>query len=116
MNEEIKTTAADTLAKMPGIKESKLVDLGNCAVCKKPMLGADITFYVVSISRGGFLFDALRRRAGLGMFIGSQALGAVMGPNEDLAKVFDGPHEVIVHEGCAGDVGHLLVLIPGDKT
>lgn len=45
---------------------------------------------------------------------GSDTLARAMGPNEDLAKIVDGPVDVLVHEDCAGDVGHLLELMPKD--
>ncbi len=112
-----KTKTTRDLADLPGIKESALVKLGTCRVCGKQQLAGQMPlFYRVTISRAGFLIDAVKRRAALGTMLGSQALGQVMGPDEDLAKVIDGPHEVFVHEHCAGKIGHLLDLIPdGDE-
>lgn len=62
------------------------------------------------ISRAGFDAKALRRAVGLEMQIGP--LASVFGPDEPLAQVIDGPHRVFVHETCAGDIGHLLRLVP----
>lgn len=96
---------------MIDLRLSELIKLGNCAVCgRKQLEGGLPLFYVVEISRGGFDPNALRRAAGLEMQIGP--LAAVMGPDEVLAKTIDGPHQVFVHETCAGDIGHLLNLIP----
>lgn len=96
---------------MSDLRLSDLQKLGVCAVCRKPQLeGAVPLFYVVEISRAGFDAGALRRHVGLRMQIGP--LAAVMGPDEPLAKVIDGPHRVFVHETCAGEVGHLLNLVP----
>lgn len=93
---------------LPGIKEAELVKLGPCAICHKPLLGgAGVTFYRLTISHAAFISGALRRRVGLEMQIGAPA--SVMGPDEDLAAVFDGPKDVAVHERCA-DVNHLLLL------
>lgn len=96
------------------MKLNELTKLGNCAVCgKKQLEGGLPLFYVVEVSRGGFDQGSLRRAAGLEMQIGS--LAAVMGPDEDLATIIDGSHRVFVHETCAGDIGHLMSLIPEEK-
>lgn len=102
------------LDKLPPIKESELLKLGvNCAVCGKPQLaGGGITFYRVRIERAGFMRDAIHRRIGLGMAMGSQVLASIMGPDEPLARVFDGPHDVFVHEDCAHRVNSILELVP----
>ena len=98
------------------MKLDDLTRLGNCAVCGRKQLDSPLPlFYVVSISRGGFDATALRRAAGLEMQVGGP-LSRVLGPDEDLATVIDGPHIVFVHEGCAGDIGHLLELVPADKN
>jgi hypothetical protein len=99
-------------AQLPGLKESELARLGKCAVCGEPLL-PDLTFYKLRMERAVFVADALRRRVGLGLQIG--ALAAVMGPDEDLAKIVSGPVDVAVHERCAGLVEHLLLLFPEDE-
>lgn len=108
----------------PGLKERELIALGACVVCGKPQLGSDITFYKITISRGGFNRLGLERRIGLQMMLGgSDALARAMGPDEDLASIFDGPHDVFVHEQCAHRIGSVLELMPrtadeavGDQT
>lgn len=96
----------------PGMKEDELIELGPCAICGKPQLAhRDITFYVIEIKRGMFAGDAIQRRVGLGQMMGSQVLGGIMGPNEDLAKIFAGPVKVFVAETCALKAGHPLELM-----
>ncbi len=98
--------------RLPGLKEIELVRLGACAVCREPLAANDqLTFYRVAVSHLAFDARAVRRRFGLGMAIGSDAIARVMGPDEDLAKVLDGPREVVVHEGCADRIGHLMSLM-----
>lgn len=110
---EAKRDAAATIAAMPGLKEAELVVLGPCRVCGQQQLaGGEPTFYVVEVSRAAFDRRAIERRVGLEMMLGSGPLAKVMGPNEDIAKVFDGPHRAFVHETCALRLGHLLELIP----
>lgn len=90
-----------------------LTKLGKCVVCGAHQLepGKLPLFYVLEISRAGFDLGAVQRMGGLVMQIGAP-LAAVMGPDETLAKVIDGPHRVFVHEECAGDFHHLIELIP----
>jgi hypothetical protein len=102
------------LRSLPGLKEAELVKLGNCAACGNPLLAhAGVPFFFkLTMSRAGFDPNAIRRRVGLEMQMGSAALAQVMGPNEDIAKVIDGPVDVVVHESCASDIPHLLTLFP----
>lgn len=94
-----------------GLRIDELLKMGDCAVCGKRQLETNVPlFYCVTISRAGFDANAVRRAAGLEMQIG--ALASVMGPNEALATIINGPHSVFVHETCADDIGHLLTLFP----
>lgn len=96
----------------PGLKERELVALGDCAVCGKKLLEGGLPlFYVLEISRAGFEAGAIRRRAGLGVMMGNDALAQVFSADEDLAKVIDGPRRVVVHETCAGKIAHLVQLL-----
>lgn len=101
---------------LPALKESELVTLGPCVICGKPQLGQHITFYKIAISRAGFDANSIRRRVGLEMMLGNSVLAQAMGPDEAIARVFDGPHNVFVHEGCADNIHHLLSLIPEKKS
>lgn len=103
---------AGDLKDLPGIKEDELLKLKPCIVCGQHQIGKDITFYIVEVTRAGFDGRALQRRRGLEMQLGNAMLARHMGPNEDLAKVVDGPHRVFVHESCGGKINHLLELIP----
>lgn len=101
---------------IPGLKEDELVKLGNCQICGKKMLeGGGPTFYKVRLERAIWSPGAIQRRVGLELQLGSGALAQVMGPSEDLAKIYSGPHDVVVHESCAGKVHHLLELVPEAK-
>lgn len=95
---------------MQGLKESDLEALGKCCVCGKSQLGKGPTFYKVTVERGMFLPDALQRRFGLGGMIG-QGLARVMGPDEDLAKIWVGPVIAFIHEQCALSISHPLEII-----
>jgi hypothetical protein len=87
--------------RVPGIKERELEKLGTCPICGQVILkGGELTFYRLRIERAIWDPAAIQRRAGLSMMLGNSALAAVMGPDEDLAKVFTGPIEVVVHESC----------------
>ena len=104
------------LNELAGLKEDDLLKLGNCQVCGKQQLeGGEISFYKIEITRAGFDARALKRRLGLEMQMGNAMLARHMGPNEDLAKIIDGPHTVFVHESCAAKIHHLLELIPESK-
>ena len=97
------------------LRLAALLKLGECVICgRKQLAGAVPVFYTVTISRGGFRQDAVRRAAGLEMMVGGP-LAAVMGSDEPLAEVIDGPHSVFVHEECAGEIGHLLRLFPPER-
>lgn len=112
MNEQQRAAAA-TVAELPGLKEAELIKLGPCRVCGQQQLaGGEPTFYIVELSRAMFDRRSIERRVGLEMMLGSGPLAKVMGPDEDIAKVFDGPHRVFVHETCALRVHHLLELVP----
>lgn len=117
MNNEAIEKSKREFEALPGIKEDRLLKLGSCAVCGKKMLEApEPTFYRVHLERAIWDQGAIRRRVGLQMALGdSGALAAVMGPNDDLAKVYEGPHEVVVHETCAHRLNSLLELFPKPK-
>lgn len=104
-----------SLDNMKGLKESELVSLGPCRVCGKKLLeGMELTFYKVTLVRAGWDRGALQRRAGLEMMVPA-GLGSVFSADEDLAKIVDGPKEVVIHERCAMNIQHLLELM-SDET
>lgn len=109
--------SANDVGKLPGIKEAELLALGPCAVCGKKLLEcADLFFYRVTIARAIWQREALQERVGLTMmFGGADVIGRIFSPDRDLAKVFAGPVNVVVHERCAGGVVHLLELMPKER-
>ena len=102
---------------MEGLKERQLVNIGPCAICNKPQLeGGEPTFYLVTVKRVMFNANAIQRRAGLQMAMGGAgALAGIMGPDEDLATIFESGREVFIHESCALRLNHLLDLMPDDE-
>lgn len=84
----------------PGLKHR---DFKPCALCRKGVMHAnDITFYRVRIERFVVDLNAVQRAHGMEMMMGGNAVIAnVMGPNEDLAKLFTGPHEILICSSCA---------------
>ena len=104
--------------RLPGLKEADLEVCGPCALCGEPLINpphAGPSFYRVTVSHAVFDLGAISRRVGLaGVLGGSGALARVMGPDEDLAKIVDGPREAVVHEHCAGRINHLLELFAAD--
>lgn len=113
MDEKVKGDEP-SLRESPGLRLDELLALGDCVICGgKQLAGKLPLFYVIEISRAGFNAAALRRAVGLEMQIGP--LASVMGLDEDLAKVVDGPQRVFVHEHCADRISHLLQLMPENR-
>ena len=93
-----------------GIKAAEIIRLGPCAVCGKKLCETgEIMFYRLQIERALLELSALRRAAGLEMIIGP--LASTMGPDEDLARVIEGPVTVVVHEQCAHGTMSLLSMM-----
>lgn len=82
-----------------GFKQS---DIKPCAICRKGLMHAGMPlFYRIAVERLGFDGEAIRRQQGLEMMMGkAAALAAVMGPNEDIATVLDGPTTILICETC----------------
>lgn len=103
--------------KLPGIRESELAKHGPCVICGEPLMspGRLPMFYRVTLERAGFDNRAINRRVGLAMMLGSDTLAQVMGADEFIAKVFDGPATAVVHEECGMRIAHILELMPKKK-
>lgn len=88
-----------------GLTEAELTRHFICPVCGKPIvgIGSGATFYRVRIEHCVIDPGAIDRRIALGTFMGSQTLASTLSPDLHLAKVFDGPKDVLVHEVCAID-------------
>ncbi len=98
------------------MKEKELREHAKCDLCE---LGIGHTglplFWTVKIERHGVLIDAVRRQDGLGAFLGSPALAAVMGTDEEMTKPMMAPVELTVCESCATDRGlPIAALAMGD--
>ncbi len=59
-------------------------------------------FLRISVDRLGIDANAVRRGHGLELMMGGNVLlASVMGPDEDLAKVIDGQHDMLIRGSCA---------------
>jgi len=98
---------------LKGMKQAELVALGSCGVCHKKIGDSEglPVFYVVEISRAMLDRRAIRRNAGLEMMLGSPAVAAVMGTDEDMAKFICEPKRMFVHDRCADKTPHLAMLL-----
>lgn len=84
------------------MKRAELLKHATCNLCGKPVGHTGIPlFWKVTVERFGVDLRAVQRQDALGTFVGSQILGAVMGPDEDLAKpMMDKPAIATVCEAC----------------
>ncbi len=94
------------------MKEAELLELGRCASCGKKLCESGLPlFYLLRIERYGIRADAMRRRDGLAMVLGSSKLAAVMGPDEDIAVPVMEAARVALCEPCGSE--HVLRFVPG---
>lgn len=84
------------------MKESELRQHSACSVCGMEILHAGLPlFWRVTVERFGIDMQAAKRQTGLGMMLGSHALAAVMGPDEDIAVPLMEPKVLTFCEPCA---------------
>lgn len=81
----------DEIKNLPGLKAREI---------GKTVTGAGIAaqgpiFYRVTVEQCGLDRDAIQRQAGLEMMVGNAAIAAVLGPDEDIAKILS-KHVVFV--------------------
>jgi hypothetical protein len=78
-------------------------DFTPCHLCGKGVMHAGHPLFLrISIDRMGVNRKAVEQAHGLELMMGGNALLAnVMGPNEDLATVIDGKHDMLVCSTCA---------------
>ena len=84
------------------MKEIELRRHLKCDCCGNVINHSGIPiFWKVKVDR--FMVDAsaVNRQRGLGLFLGSQSLASVMGPDEDLAKSIMDPREITLCDECA---------------
>lgn len=83
------------------MKEAELRQHSTCCLCMKPIGASGLPlFWRVPVERFGVNLAAVKRQDGLGAFLGSPALAAVMGPGEDLAKPVMEPVTATICETC----------------
>jgi hypothetical protein len=78
-------------------------DFKPCHLYGKGVMHAGHPLFLrISVDRLGVDMNAVRRAHGLEMTMGGNGLLAnVMGPDEDLAKVIDGQHDMLICGACA---------------
>ena len=86
-------------------KNMKHKDFKPCHLCGKGVMHAGQPLFLrISIDRLGIDLSAVRRAHGLEEMMGGNAfLANVMGPDEDLAKVMDEKHDMLICARCAGE-------------
>ena len=103
-------TVREQIDALPGAKEDELG--GLCAFCTRPIVRPDYPplFFRLKLERLCLDAQAVRRRQGLAMLLGSHPLARVMGPNEDIAKVITGPRDVFIYEPCIMEHAPMLMV------
>lgn len=84
------------------MKEAELRKHATCDVCSKPIGACGLPlFWRVTVERFAVNLRAAERQDALATMLGSSALAAVMGPDEDLATPVMEPAVRTVCEACA---------------
>jgi hypothetical protein len=84
------------------MKERELVKHMKCDACQRELTETNLPlFWTLTVTRYGLDANAIRRRMGLGMAVGSGALASILGPDEDLAVKVMEPVEITLCETCA---------------
>lgn len=105
-------SARAELDKLPGMKQR---EIQPCALCKRGLAhDGNFLFWRIKFERLGLDHQAIQQQHGLELMMGSPVLANVMGPDRDIAKVLDGPHEALVCEPCVQDRLIGLFLISDD--
>ena len=78
-------------------------DVRPCCMCGEGVLKEGITFYRATVQQFVALPQNIRRAQGLEMMIGSPAVAAAMGPDENLAAAPCPPDEGLICLKCATD-------------
>lgn len=100
MSEALAKARAE-IAKLPGFKQS---EIKPCAACGKGLAhDGNFLFWRLKFERLAVDHSAVQRQHGLELMLGSPAIASVMGPDNDIAKVIDGPTNVLVCEPCVMD-------------
>jgi hypothetical protein len=84
------------------MKAAELRQHQTCGLCHKKVLHTGLPlFWRVTVERFGVDMRAVLRADGLAAMLGSGALAAAMGPDEDLATPVGEPSVLAVCEHCA---------------
>lgn len=94
------------------MNQRELRELATCGLCGRKVLecGSPV-FYTLELNQYSIDMNAIQRQAGLEMMLGSPALAAVMGPDQNFANKISGPHVVTVCNGCVFDKISLGLII-----
>lgn len=83
------------------MRMSELVKCADCALCGRKIGESPLPlFWRVRVERYGIDLNVVRRAAGLEMMMGSPALAAVLGPDEEAARQLIDPVEVTLCDMC----------------
>lgn len=108
MEENTATKAPTRTASLrPSVKRD---EIQKCTGCDRGVMHSNqITFERVTLERFLVMTDAVRRQHGLELMIGSPAIAAVLGPDEDLAKRVGDADQVWLCDQCLTmTVGELI--------
>jgi hypothetical protein len=80
-------------------------DFKPCHLCGKGVMHAGHPLFLrISVDRLGIDAKAVQRAHGMELMMGGNALLAnIMGPDEDLTKVIDGRHDMLICIRCASE-------------
>lgn len=86
------------------MKRAELLQHTTCSACNRKLGQTGLPlFWRLKVERFGLDAKAIQRADGLGAFMGSHAIAAVMGPDEDLAVPLLDPVTLTLCDGCAMD-------------
>lgn len=94
------------------MKETEIREVAECQLCHKPFGSAGVPlFWRVRFRRFTIDVNAMKRQDGLTAMLGGHAmLAQVMGPNENMAKLFQ-EREITICDRCAFDKSVLIGAI-----
>ncbi len=84
------------------MKATELKKHATCSLCRNPILSSGLPlFWRVTIEHLAVDIGAVNRQYGLGTMLGSHALAATMGPDEDVAKPIVDQTQITVCQHCS---------------
>lgn len=86
------------------MKRADLIEVATCGLCHRRIGETSSSqFYRVTVEQHGILLDAVKRHAGLEQLVGSPAIAAALGPDEDMTAVTMPAAIVTVCMDCSND-------------